>query len=82
MGVEPWVAIVIVRVERLGGSECRLRHDLDVIVPIRIAMKDMNNTDADEITRSLFSYFTVRCSLGEFLFATDHVVAARFYSAG
>ena len=29
----------------------------DIIVPIRIAMKDMNNTDADEITRSLFSYF-------------------------
>ena len=55
----------------------------DVIVPIRIAMKDMNNTNADEITRSLFSYFTVRCSLGEFLFATDHVVTgARFYSAG
>ena len=46
---------------------------------IQIAMKDTNNTGVDEITRSLFSYFTVRCSLGEFLFATDHVVAgARF----
>ena len=54
-----------------------------VIVLIRIAVKDTNNTSVDEITRSLFSYFTVRCSLGEFLFATDHVVAgARFYSAG
>ena len=50
---------------------------------IRIAMKDANTTNVDEITRSLFSYFTVRCSLGEFLFATDHAVAgARFYSAG
>ena len=28
MGMEPWVAIVIVWVERPGGSEyCRLRHD-------------------------------------------------------
>ena len=54
-----------------------------VIVSTRIAMKNTNNTNVDEITRSLFSYFTVRCSLDRFLLATDHVVAgARFYSAG
>ena len=51
----------------------------EVIMLIQIAKKDTNNTGVDEITRSLFSYFTVRCSLGEFLFATDHAVAgARF----
>ena len=50
---------------------------------IRIAMKDTNNTNVDEIIRSLFSYFAVRCSLGKFLFTTDHAVAgAKFYSAG
>ena len=55
----------------------------EVILLKRIAMKNTNNTNVDEITRSLFSYFAVRCSLGRFLFATDHVVAgARFYRAG
>ena len=47
----------------------------------RIAMKNTNNTNVNEITRSLFSYFAVKCSLGGILFATDRVVAgARFYS--
>ena len=55
----------------------------EVIVLTRIAMKNTNHTNVNEITRSLFSYFAVKCSLGGILFATDHVlVGARFYSAG
>ena len=54
----------------------------DVIVSIWVAKECRQNTDIDIITRSFIARnnCSFRCCLGEYSFATDHVVADTMFT--
>ena len=65
-----------------GGSNtagCAMMHD--VIVSIRIAKDYRQNTVIGIITRLFIvrNSYRLRCCLGEYSFATDHVVASAVF---